>query len=371
MIGIFVDLSKAFDTLNHEILFNKLEFYGIRGIANDWFRSYLSGRSQLVLCNDVLSESCYITTGVPQGSILGPLLFLLYINDICNSSKLLHFVLYADDTNMFYSCENMDELCADVNRELWRVMQWFITNRLSVNIKKTNFVLFGSQAKLKNVTNCKIFFKNMEIVQTNTAKFLGVLIDSTLSWKSHIEYITKKVAKSIGIIKRVHNCLPTDTLNTLYNTLVLPYLNYCNMIWANNKITYLKPLLILQKKVVRSITASLYNAHALPLFAQLNQLTIYDLNKLALATFMFRSHTNSLPPIFSDYFVVNSAVHCHYTRSSVKLHISFARTSIMKRQIRVCGPKLWNSIDPEIIERSRNWHSFKKLYKKHIILDYV
>ena len=99
----------------------------------------------------------------------------------------------------------MDELCADVNRELLRVMQWFITNRLSVNIKKTNFVLFGSQAKLKNVTNCKIFFKNMEIVQTNTAKFLGVLIDSTLSWKSHIEYITKKVAKSIGIIKRVHN----------------------------------------------------------------------------------------------------------------------------------------------------------------------
>ena len=89
----------------------------------------------------------------------------------------------------------------------------------------------------------------MEIVQTNTAKFLGVLIDSTLSWKSHIEYITKKVAKSIGIIKRVHNCLPTDTLNTLYNTLVLPYLNYCNMIWANNKTTYLKPLLILQKKL--------------------------------------------------------------------------------------------------------------------------
>ena len=115
----------------------------------------------------------------------------------------------------------------------------------------------------------------------------------------------------------------------------------------------------------------MYNAHALPLFAQLNQLTIYDLNKLALASFMFRYHANSFPPIFSGYFSVNSAVHCHYTRNLVKLHISFARTNIMKRQIRVCCPKLWNSIDSGIIERSRNLHSFKKLYKRHIILDYV
>jgi hypothetical protein len=202
MIGIFVDLSKAFDTLNHEILLSKLAHYGIRGVSNEWFRSYLSNRNQFVVFNNVLSAKSKITTGVPQGSILGPLLFLLYINDICNSSQILHFILYADDTNIFYSSENINELCTTINNELRCVMQWFITNRLSVNIKKTNFVIFGTQAKIKYISKCKIFMENIEIVQTNTAKFLGVLIDSNLSWKCHIDYITKKVAKSVGIIKK-------------------------------------------------------------------------------------------------------------------------------------------------------------------------
>ena len=123
--------------------------------------------------------------------------------------------------------------------ELRCVMQWFICNRLSVNIKKTNFVLFGNQAMLKNVTNqtrFKLFMGNIEIGQTNTAKFLGIIIDSHLTWKTHIDNVTKKVAKSVGIIKRVRHCLPVDTLNTLYNTLILPYINYCNIIWARNKV---------------------------------------------------------------------------------------------------------------------------------------
>ena len=150
MIGIFVDLSKAFDTLNHNILLQKLISYGIRGSVNDWFQSYLEDREQFVLLNDVSSNKRKITTGVPQGSILGPLLFSVYINDICKSSDLLRFILYADDTNIFYSCESVDQLCDVVNRELQGVVQWFKANRLSVNLKKTNFVIFGvSPAKTK------------------------------------------------------------------------------------------------------------------------------------------------------------------------------------------------------------------------------
>ena len=367
-----MDLSKAFDTLNHEILLDKLSYYGIRGKANDWFRSYLNNRNQFVTFNDVHSKMCMITTGVPQGSILGPLLFLLYINDIYNSSQLLHFILYADDTNIFFSCESIQNLCTTVNSELKCVMQWFIANRLSVNIKKTNFVIFGTQAKIKNIGNqCKIYLENVEIVQTNVAKFLGVLIDNNLSWKNHIEYIAKKIAKSVGIIKRIRHSLPLETLNTLYNTLILPYLNYCNIIWANNKPNCLRPLLLLQKKVMRINTASAYNAHALPLFAKLNQLTVSDLNYLSVLTFMYRYHSNCLPPAFTDYFVQTSAVHHHCTRSSTKLHISYARTDVMKRQLRVYGPKIWNTVNSEVIYAPTNWRAFKRRCKKQILLTYV
>ena len=138
---------------------------------------------------------------MPQGSILGPLLFLLFINDIANSFEILKFIFYADDTNIFYCCEDIQELCEIVNRELLAVVQWFKSNKLSVNLKKTNFIIFGYRAKIKEIKNCEILLDNMKISRTETAKFLGVVIDENLSWKQHINYIEKKIAKSVGIIK--------------------------------------------------------------------------------------------------------------------------------------------------------------------------
>ena len=172
-----------------------------------------------------------------------------------------------------------------------------------------------------------------------------------------------------GLCRVYASCLSIQ--NTLYNTLVLPYLSYCNIIWANNKPTRLNPLLVLQKRCMRIITNSHYNAHALPLFSKLNQLTIFDLNKLLIATFMFRHHKNCLPGIFKNYFYSNYTIHDYFTRISTNLHIVYARTDVMRLLLRICGPRLWNSIDSNIISNSRNWHSFKRLYKKHLILNYI
>ena len=155
--GIFIDLRKAFDTVNHEILLKKLEHYGIRGTALIWFKSYLFNRQQFVFHNGESSRLQYITSGVPQGSVLGPLLFLIYINDLPNISSILDFYLFADDTNIYYEADTPEKLELTMNRELIKLRTWLIVNRLSLNINKTNFVVFHPYNKpLKQSITLKI-----------------------------------------------------------------------------------------------------------------------------------------------------------------------------------------------------------------------
>jgi retron-type reverse transcriptase len=197
-IGIFIDLRKAFDTINHELLLKKLDTYGIRGIVNGWVKSYLSNRDQYVKYNGTNSDKLEVLCGVPQGSILGPLLFILFINDLCNVSELINFILFADDTNLFASGNNVEKLCRNINRELVNLNDWFMLNKLSLNVQKTNFILFGKTNKLK--VSIDIAGENIEQVQCT--KFLGVLVDENLNWKNHITYLKQKLSKCIGIVYR-------------------------------------------------------------------------------------------------------------------------------------------------------------------------
>ena len=150
-VGIFLDLAKAFDTVDHAILLKKMSNYGIRGTQLKWFYSYFENRTQRVMCNGVLSAIGYISYGVPQGSNLGPLLFLLYINDLANVSSTLFFILFADDTNIFYSHRSWQTLMETINTELENVNNWFSANRLTLNLDKTNFILFRSHRKISPV----------------------------------------------------------------------------------------------------------------------------------------------------------------------------------------------------------------------------
>jgi hypothetical protein len=190
-IGIFLDLSKAFDTINHQILINKLEHYGIRGTCQKWFKNYLSNRKQIVKYNQTKSEEMTIKSGVPQGSILGPLLFLLYINDIQNCSKLISIILFADDTTISYSHKCLKTLNETIQLELDKISNWLNVNKLSINISKTKFIVFRSSKKKQNY-DTTILLNNENIEQAKTTTFLGVVIDEHLTWSHHLDMITRK-----------------------------------------------------------------------------------------------------------------------------------------------------------------------------------
>ena len=188
-IGVFLDLSKAFDTINHEILLNKLSYYSIRGRQLTWFSNYLSNRQQYVNFNGTSSQRNIIKCGVPQGSILGPILFLLYINDILNSSSFFKFILFADDTNIICSDKSLTTLLHNVNVEMNKVSLWLKANKLTLNTMKTKFMLFVPKNKRVNTDTVKLYIDGSEIEQTKIQKFLGVIINSQLDWKHHINYI--------------------------------------------------------------------------------------------------------------------------------------------------------------------------------------
>src|SRR3989442_7135846 len=246
ILSLFIDLSKAFDTINHIILLKKLENYGIRGLANNLIKNYLTNRLQYVEIENFSSDSLNIMCGVPQGSILGPILFLLYVNDMHTCSQLLKFFLFADDTTLLFSSSNITSLMNTVNNELLHLADWFALNKLSLNISKTKYMIFKSI----NIDSLEmgILLNEKKISHVHTTKFLGVEIDDKLSWKKHIESIEKKLSSAIFIIRKIRYKINQQTARKLYDTLILPHITYCNLIWGNTYKSNTQNILKLQKE---------------------------------------------------------------------------------------------------------------------------
>ena len=365
--AVFMDLSKAFDVLDHEILKLKLEHYGFRGIFLDFILNFVKERKYFVSVNGLKSNTKTVTNGVPQGSTLGPLLFLLYVNDMNNSSRLLKFIQFADDTTTTYRGFNLDIVKETVENEIKKVLIWLASNKLIINIQKTHTMLFTNK---RGNNALHITIQNTELEQKDSCKFLGIFIDKDLNWKSHIEYITNKISKIIALLGRLKHTFPKSILKNLYLSLLLPYLNYGNIIWASADKTCLNGLVILQKKAIRIISKAKYFDHTEPLFKTLELLTLDKIYKLNCLLFIYKLVTMNMYKEMKCRVLRNSDFHNHTTRNRSQYRLPRTRLKCIRQSCLYVGLSLWNNID-KVITDSKTIYNFKRQIKKELLEEKI
>ena len=330
--GVFIDLKKAFDTVGHELLVEKLNVYGIRGVANKWLQDYLANRKQYVVINDDCSDLLDMTCGVPQGSVLGPIMFIIYINDICNVSDVVKCVLFANDTNIFCSERNLTDLQLTLNLELGKLFVWFSVNKLSLNVSKTNYILFRNRSA---DTYLNIRINTINVTRVQSSKCLGIIIDENLNWKPHIQLVKSKLSKTLSIIYKASKLINYEGMLTLYCSLFLPCLTYCCEIWGNTYATNVNCIYVIQKKVVRIIHHEKRLAHTNCLYKQMHSLKFQDLVNYRTAIIMFKLYYGELPTLLQSRF--RRSHNIHNSRSRNTFIVRYSRTNLKAMCISVWG----------------------------------
>ena len=351
-ISVFCYLSKAFDSLSHNILLDKLKVYGIRGVALKWFQSYLGSRMQYTVYNDCLSSSTSIRYGVPQGSILGPILFLLYINDITRCTDRLKFLLFADDTTVYIQGHDLNAMKHTLNQELKHVSNWIKCNKLTLNLSKTYSML--SASLLSHSSKIDIFIDDVLLQQTEQCKFLGIILDCKLKWKPQISQIICRISKLTGIFFKLRNTITKECLQQLYLSVVYPHLLYCASIWGGAFHTYLDKVSISQKKLIRIITFNHRYAHTDPL---------HDILAMQTYLFVYKSLNSQIIKAY-QYMSENPNIGRPYD-----LKIPLCRTTFTQRFIAYRGAQLWNQL-PDDIKKLKSLQTFKTKIKLMLMDSY-
>ena len=306
-----------------------------------------------------------VQTGVPQGSILGPLLFLIYINDLHQISENMCPTMFADDTSFFISRPHLDEIMDTANAELDKVYQWLIQNRLSLNVKKSKYIIFN-KTKTKILYNIALTINNKPIERVKQFKFLGYHLDETLSWKVHICEIASKIAKNIGLLSKLRKPLNSSTLRNLYFSLIHVYINNGLIVWGSATKSYIDQILKLQKKTIRIINYSGPKEHTAPLFKCHRLLPISKHYTLNCALFMFKVHHGLHPQVIINLFNKKTHSNSFITRQQQHYIIPKSRCKTFEASIAIQGPKCYNQLFNNF-NINRSIHTYKRHILSHLL----
>ena len=359
--GVFIDLQKAFDTVDHKILIKKLYYYGIRGIANNWFSSYIENRSQFVSINGFESSKKFIKYGVPQGSVLGPLLFLIYINDLSQSIRNSTVHHFADDTNLLCINKSLTQLCKKVNSDLHHLCLWLNSNRISLNINKTEFIIFHPPKKIISNDKVKIKINGKRIFPSEFIKYLGVFLDKNLSWNYQMIQLNKKLSRANSMLSLIRHYVPKHTLISIYYSMFFSHLSYCCVVWGQQGSFLLNRINSLQRASIRIMTFSPIQSNIQKKFSELKILKFQNLIKLYNCLFVFDFLQNNLPASYNSFFIKASDTHKYYTRITVNgnLHPSFFNTvKYGKLSIKHQCISHWNQLIPFIKKKTLTKYPF-------------
>ena len=368
--GVFIDLPKAFDSVDHEILLNKLEYYGIREISKCWFQSYLTNRKQFVSINGFDSKETIMKFGVPQGSVLGPLLFLIYINDLNVAIKYSTVRHFADDTNLVIYNKSPKKLQKQLNIDLRLLTNWLRANKISLNSSKSELIIFRHPNKAINY-DFKIKIDGKKLIPSNYVKYLGILIDSNLNWSFHTEVLTAKLSRAIGMLAKIRHYVSKNTLRMIYFGIFSSLLTYGSQIWGQLKNKHMKRIENLQNKAIRVINFAKFNAPSNPLYKDSNILKLSDHIKLQNFMFVYDCNKKELPTVLLNNFIPVSNVHSHNTRGALqhKMSVPKVNTQIYGIQsITFQSVNIWNYMVSKFVEKQLHLQSISLC--KQVITNY-
>ena len=369
-IGVFIDLQKAFDTVDHEILLSKLFHYGIRGTSNNWFRSYLTNRQQFVTVNGKDSDLRIMKFGVPQGSVLGPLLFLIYINDLYLSVEHSTARHFADDTCLLIQNKSLKRIKKFLNRDLKSLNQWLKANKISLNASKTEILIFRHHKKTLDY-DLKIKLDGKRLYPSKFVKYLGILIDSQLNWSYHVKSLVPKLSRANGMLAKIRHYVGRESLRSIYFAIFSSIMSYGAHVWGQANNAHVKRIQKLQDKSIRLINFAKFHDPPSKLYQSSRVLKFEDQIRFKNYFHVHDSINCKLPPSLQDQFRYIHGNHAHETKLSTHYCVKLPKSNTTTYGINsITGQaaRSWNHFHMEI---KKNLHIMSKSECKKALTDFI